>query len=86
MLDLARDFAGLGAVVIAIDAPFARRASGEPVLFTTRDRRDQIQLKSRGVRGMGSGACCTDAAAATGAGATLFAGAATRPETASRGE
>ena len=44
MLDLARDFARLGAVVIAIDAPFARRASGEPVLFTTRDRRDQIQL------------------------------------------
>ena len=46
----ARDMAGLGqllaeygAVVIAIDAPFARRA-GEPVRFSTADRAEQIQL------------------------------------------
>jgi dienelactone hydrolase len=32
-----------GAVVIAIDAPFARR-SGQAVLFTTQDRAEQIQL------------------------------------------
>jgi dienelactone hydrolase len=32
-----------GAVVIAIDAPFARRA-GQPVQFTTQDRAEQIQL------------------------------------------
>jgi dienelactone hydrolase len=32
-----------GAVVIAIDAPFARRA-GQPVRFTTADRAEQIQL------------------------------------------
>jgi len=32
-----------GAVVIAIDAPFARRV-GSPVQFTTRDRAEQIQL------------------------------------------
>ena len=32
-----------GAVVIAIDAPFARR-SGPPVRFTTADRAEQIQL------------------------------------------
>ena len=32
-----------GAVVIAIDAPFARRA-GPPVRFTTQDRTEQIQL------------------------------------------
>jgi hypothetical protein len=32
-----------GAVVIAIDAPFARR-SGEPVRFSTEDRAEQIQL------------------------------------------
>jgi uncharacterized protein len=32
-----------GAVVIAIDAPFARRA-GPPVQFTTQDRAEQIQL------------------------------------------
>ena len=32
-----------GAVVIAIDAPFARRA-GEPVRFNTQDRAEQIQL------------------------------------------
>ena len=32
-----------GAVVIAIDAPFARRA-GQPVRFTTEDRAEQIQL------------------------------------------
>jgi dienelactone hydrolase len=44
--DLAHDaaeLARLGAVVIAIDAPFARR-SGEPLAFTRRDRDDQIQL------------------------------------------
>jgi dienelactone hydrolase len=39
----AEDLARLGAVVIAIDAPFARR-SGEPVAFTGRDRAEQIQL------------------------------------------
>jgi uncharacterized protein len=46
----ARDMAGYaqllaqyGAVVIAIDAPFARR-SGQPVRFTTADRAEQIQL------------------------------------------
>ena len=32
-----------GAVVIAIDAPFARR-SGQPVQFTAQDRAEQIQL------------------------------------------
>jgi uncharacterized protein len=32
-----------GAVVIAIDAPFARRA-GQPVQFTVQDRAEQIQL------------------------------------------
>jgi len=32
-----------GAVVLAIDAPFARR-SGPPVAFTVRDRAEQIQL------------------------------------------
>jgi dienelactone hydrolase len=32
-----------GAVAIAIDAPFARRA-GQPVQFTTQDRAEQIQL------------------------------------------
>jgi uncharacterized protein len=32
-----------GAVVIAIDAPFARR-SGQPVQFTNQDRAEQIQL------------------------------------------
>ena len=35
--------ASFGAVVIAIDAPFARR-SGPPVRFTTEDRAEQIQL------------------------------------------
>ena len=39
----AADLAGLGAVVIAIDAPFARR-SGEPITFTRGDREEQIQL------------------------------------------
>ena len=46
----ARGMAGLGqllaehgAVVIAIDAPFARRA-GQPVRFSTEDRAEQIQL------------------------------------------
>lgn len=39
----AEDLAGLGAVVIAIDAPFNRR-SGEPIAFTRRDRGEQIQL------------------------------------------
>jgi hypothetical protein len=43
MRDVAEAYARLGAVVVAIDAPFARRA-GAPVLFTPRDRRDQIQL------------------------------------------
>jgi dienelactone hydrolase len=35
--------AGFGAVVIAIDAPFARR-SGPPVRFSMQDRAEQIQL------------------------------------------
>src|SRR5687767_8561638 len=35
--------AQFGAVVIAIDAPFARRA-GQPVRFSTEDRAEQIQL------------------------------------------
>jgi dienelactone hydrolase len=37
------ELARLGAVVIAIDAPFARR-EGEPVAFTPRDRAEQVQL------------------------------------------
>ena len=37
------ELANLGAVVIAIDAPFARR-SGAPIAFTGRDRNEQIQL------------------------------------------
>jgi dienelactone hydrolase len=40
---LAQTLAQLGAVVIAIDAPFARR-SGEPVRFIEADRTEQIQL------------------------------------------
>lgn len=39
----ATTFANAGAVVIAIDAPFARR-SGNPVLMTKQDRDEQIQL------------------------------------------
>lgn len=39
----AEELAGLGAVVIAIDAPFARRG-GAPIAFMRRDREDQIQL------------------------------------------
>jgi dienelactone hydrolase len=39
----AENLARLGAVVIAIDAPFARR-SGAPIAFTRRDRKEQIQL------------------------------------------
>ena len=39
----ARLLASFGAVVIAIDAPFARR-SGSPVRFTADDRAEQIQL------------------------------------------
>ena len=44
--DVQRDAAGLarlGAVVVAIDAPFARRP-GEPVALTERDRDEQVQL------------------------------------------
>ena len=37
------EFARLGAVVVLIDAPFARR-TGDPVRFDGRDRREQIQL------------------------------------------
>ncbi len=37
------ELATLGAVVIVIDAPFARR-EGEPVTFTPRDRAEQVQL------------------------------------------
>src|SRR5262245_50978767 len=43
VLGVVRDFARLGAVVVAIDAPFARR-TGEPVAFTERDRVEQVQL------------------------------------------
>lgn len=40
----AAELASLGAVVIAIDAPFARPNAGEPVEFTLRDREEQVQL------------------------------------------
>ncbi|HEV3484841.1 MAG TPA: alpha/beta fold hydrolase, partial [Vicinamibacterales bacterium] len=43
MAALGRLLAEHGAVVIAIDAPFARRA-GPPVRFGTQDRAEQIQL------------------------------------------
>jgi dienelactone hydrolase len=39
----AQHLASLGAVVIAIDAPHARR-SGSPILFTAQDRDEQVQL------------------------------------------
>ena len=39
----AQQLASLGAVVIAIDAPFARRG-GSPILFTGQDRDEQVQL------------------------------------------
>jgi uncharacterized protein len=39
----AEELARLGAVVIAIDAPFARRG-GEPIAFNRRDREEQIRL------------------------------------------
>ena len=40
----AAELASLGAVVIAIDAPFARPNAAEPVEFTLRDREEQVQL------------------------------------------
>ena len=43
MATYAQLLADFGAVVIAIDAPFARRA-GEPVRLSTEDRGEQIQL------------------------------------------
>jgi dienelactone hydrolase len=43
MAPLGQQLAQLGAVVIAVDAPFARRA-GQPVRFTSQDRAEQIQL------------------------------------------
>ncbi|HEX8212480.1 MAG TPA: alpha/beta fold hydrolase [Longimicrobium sp.] len=43
MANTAQMLAEHGAVVIAIDAPFARRA-GQPVRFSTADRAEQIQL------------------------------------------
>lgn len=43
MAGFAQDYAQRGAVSIAIDAPFARRA-GPPVKFTAEDRAEQIQL------------------------------------------
>ena len=43
MANLGQAFAQFGAVVIAIDAPFARRG-GQPVRFTDDDRAEQIQL------------------------------------------
>jgi uncharacterized protein len=42
-LPIALEFARLGAVVVAIDAPFTRR-SGNPVRFDERDRAEQVQL------------------------------------------
>lgn len=43
MTPLGQSLAAYGAVVIAIDAPFARRG-GSPVLFTAQDRAEQVQL------------------------------------------
>lgn len=43
MLAEAKSLSRRGAVVIAIDAPFARR-DGPPIHFDARDRREQIQL------------------------------------------
>ena len=43
MEPLGDELARLGAVVVLIDAPFARRP-GDPVRFDERDRREQIQL------------------------------------------
>ena len=43
MAGLGQQLAELGAVAIAIDAPFARRA-GQPVRFSTEDRAEQVQL------------------------------------------
>jgi dienelactone hydrolase len=43
MTPLGQALASYGAVVIAIDAPFARRG-GSPVLFTAQDRAEQVQL------------------------------------------
>jgi dienelactone hydrolase len=43
MAGLAQNYAQLGAVVIAIDAPFARRG-GPPLTFTDQDRAEQIQV------------------------------------------
>ncbi len=42
-LEVAEDFAQLGAIVVLIDAPIAR-GGGPRVTFTRRDRDDQIQL------------------------------------------
>lgn len=43
VLGAAEELARLRAVVLAIDAPFARRG-GDPISFTRRDRNEQIQL------------------------------------------
>lgn len=43
MAGLGQQLAQLGAVALAIDAPFARRG-GQPVGFTVQDRAEQIQL------------------------------------------
>ena len=43
MAPLAQAFAQYGAVVLTLDAPFARRG-GDPVRFTAQDRAEQIQL------------------------------------------
>jgi dienelactone hydrolase len=43
MTGMGQQLAQLGAVVIAIDAPFARRA-GEAIRFSAQDRAEQIQL------------------------------------------
>ena len=43
VIDYVQTFARYGAVVIAIDAPFARR-TGSPIRMTKQDREEQIQL------------------------------------------
>jgi uncharacterized protein len=44
MLGLAAPIARHGAVVLALDAPFARRDPNDPLTFTPRDSADQVQL------------------------------------------
>jgi dienelactone hydrolase len=46
LIPAAEDYARMGAVVLLIDAPFARRSNGlsAPMTMTEQDRREQIQL------------------------------------------